>query len=72
MGNAHPTGLLFPKKVFFREYRIDFVIKIHPYQKLAPHPGILVHDFLELFGIGEDHGGIFVEVVFKTCMAVNV
>jgi hypothetical protein len=54
------------QQVLLCKYRIDLLVKLEPDHELATYTWILIHDLFELFAISEDHGGIFVEVVFET------
>ncbi len=31
-----------------------------------------MHDLLELFGIGEDHGSVFVEIILEVGLTVDI
>jgi hypothetical protein len=42
------------------------LIECQQYHELAAHPWVWVHDLFEFLWVGEDHGGVFVEIVFKT------
>ena len=67
-----PTISTFAQQIFLGKDRIDLLIEFQPYIELASHPRVLLHDPFELLRIGEDHGGVFVEVVFKICLAVCI
>ena len=48
------------------------MVEVQPDQKLSTDPRVLVHDFLELIGIGEDHGGVFTEIISKIGLPICI
>ncbi len=66
-------SLLSPsKQILLRKYRINIMIKLQKDKKLATYPRVLVHDFSELLRVGEDHGSVFVKIVFDYGLPVCV